>query len=585
MNSSSTALRGSVESALWTKERLDSWKEVASFFRREVRTVQLWEKSEGLPVRRQRHKKLGSVYAYRQELEAWWAARSAVEAPSAELEHRSVSCASGAQLPAAQLLSPAKSRCRLIAVPFEPVHSPLDKGPRRQIVERFAEGLKNDLVIELVQLHYRPIILPRRDPVFAAAPMVDLMRKIAREYEADLLLNGSIRYSGNQVRVSVQLIRASDILCLWSGRFDTALDSMLAAQAELAQRIACSLPQLERGEYPARENALAINRGVAFHACTMGFYYWQRRGRSALGKAISYFEDAIELEPGYADAYAGLADTYVSLSYNHLMPAMKAAEKARDAVEAALKLDRNSVKVRNALINMLMHCSWNLSAAEHECRELLDAGMHDVRTLQLYSSLMNLRGRHQEAINLALHAYRIEPESDLVNGQLSLAYFYAGDYGSALSYVLRTIHLEPQFLMGYALLGRTEAELGNWDEAIKAFQRGLGISSQCPFLKALLAYAYAGRGDASAARELLRELEEQSEDDCFPAYDVSAVHAILNQENEALQKINKAYSTRDMKTIFMPHDPRFTRLRDSPVFKQITLALSDEAESLSDVWG
>ena len=575
MQSPSTAFRGSVDSAQWERERLDSWKEVASFFRREVRTVQLWEKSEGLPVRRQHHKKLGSVYAYRQELEAWWVSRSAIHAgPSvAVISCEKYNAASNSPV------DDSAGRCRIITVPFEAIHSPLDRGPLREIVERFAEGLKNDLVVELVRLQFRPIILPMKTSSSPATSMMNLMKFAAREFGADLLLNGSIRYSGNHVRISAQMIRASDSLCVWSDRFDASLDNMIVSQAGLAQRIASALPNPPNNSQPAREQNLVANQTLAFHACTMGFHYWQRRGRSALAKALTYFQDAIELEPRCADAYAGLADTYVSLSYNHLMPAIKAADKAREAVEAALKLDRKSVRVRNSLINLLIYCTWDLSAAERECCELLEAGVDDVRTLLLYSTLMNLRGRHMDAIKFAHHAHRLEPDSDLVNGQLSLAYFYAGDYGSALSYIKRTIDLEPQFLMGYALLGRTEAELGNWDESIKAFQRGLEISSHCPFIKALLAYAYAGSGNAATAQAILRELEEQSQDECFPAYDVSAVHAILNQENEALQKIHKAYGTRDMKTIFVQHDPRFARLRNLAGYRQFASALYAEANS------
>jgi serine/threonine-protein kinase len=306
----------------------------------------------------------------------------------------------------------------------------------------------------------------------------------------------------------------------------------------------------------------------------MGFHYWQRRGKSALVKALNYFQDAIELDPQCADAYAGLADTYVSLSYNHLMPARQAAAHATAAVESALKLDRNSVKVRNALINQLIHCSWDWSNAERRCQDLIDSGKMDGRTIQLYSSLMNLRGRHQDAIMLALHAYRLEPLSDLINGQVSLAYFYAGDYDNALSFIQRTIDLQPEYLMGYALLGRTEVELGNWDQAVSAFTRGLEISHSSPFIKALLAYAHAGSGNAAKANSILSELEEDSDDECFPAYDVSAVHAILNQEKQALHNIYRAYGTRDMKTIFVRHDPRFATLRGSSGFEQITLALS-----------
>jgi serine/threonine-protein kinase len=305
----------------------------------------------------------------------------------------------------------------------------------------------------------------------------------------------------------------------------------------------------------------------------MGFHHWQRRGRTALMKALSYFQDAIELDPQCAEAYAGLADTYVSLSYNHLMSARHAATSATNAVNTALRLDRKSIKVQNALINLLIYCSWDWATAERKCQEATESGRMDGRTIQLYSSLMNCLGRHEDAITLALHGYRREPLCDLINGQVSLAYFYARDYGNAITFIRRTIDLQPQYLMGYALLGRTEAELGNWDEAISAFEQGLKVSHGLPFLQALLAYAHAGSGDESRARDLLRKLDEEKHDQCYPAYDVSAVHAILNQEKQALQNIHRAYGTRDMKTIFVKHDPRFVRLHGSTGFQHLASAL------------
>lgn len=568
----------SVDSTQWPQARLDSWKEVAAFFRREVRTVQLWEKSEGLPVRRQYHKKAGSVYAYRHELEGWWIARSASLAGYGKSSETPIP-----RFKAKKVHAPEKSEvdsgefCRILAFPFHVIHSPLDRGPLRNIVERFAEGLGNDLALELMRLRFHSIILPARAIPSAGTSTLGLMKSAAREFEADVLLTGSIRYSGNQLRVSIQVIRASDSLCVLSDRFDANLDNILHGQAELAFQIGQALPEKTIRSATQRKQERAENDGLAFHACAMGVHYWQRRGRAALMKAVSYFEDAIELDPHCVDAYAGLADTYVSLSYNHLMPAREAASRAWKAVEAAVALDRSSTKVGNALINLLVHCSWDLATAERQCRELLECGKMDARTLQLYSTVMNCRGRHDDAINLALHAYQLEPLSDFINGQVSLAFFYAGDYGSALSFIRRTIDLQPQYLMGYSLLGRTEAELGNWDEAIQAFTRGLEVSRDSAFIKALLAYAYAGTGEASTASSLLRELEQESQDECFPAYDVSAVHAILNQEKEALQKMNRAYGTRDMKTIFVRHDPRFRRLRELSGFQQIASANCPDA--------
>jgi TolB-like protein/tetratricopeptide (TPR) repeat protein len=572
--SASSAAGESVDSTQWPQAKLDSWKEIAAFFRREVRTVQLWEKSEGLPVRRQYHKKAGSVYAYRHELEDWWIARSAALAGYGKSPEPAIPSAKAKTIQAPERSDmDCAEFCRILAFPFDVIHSTLDRGPLRSIVERFAEGLGNDLAFELMRLRFHPIILPSKAIPSPGTSTLGLMKNAAREFEADVLLTGSIRYSGNQARVSVQLIRSSDSLCIWSDRFDAGMDNILTGQAELAFHICRAMPEETIRRVKERKQVSSQNDGLAFHACAMGVHYWQRRGRVALMKAVSYFQDAIELDSHCVDAYAGLADTYVSLSYNHLMPPREAASRAWKAVEAAVKLDRSSTKVRNAVINLLVHCSWDLATAERQCVELIESGKMDGRTLQLYSTVMNCRGRHHDAINLALHAYRLEPDSDFINGQVSLAFFYAGDYGSALSFIRRTIDLQPQYLMGYALLGRTEAELGNWNEAIRTFTRGLEVSHDSAFVKALLAYAYAGNGESTMASSLLLELEQESHDECFPAYDVSAVHAILNQEEEALQKMNRACGARDMKTIFVQQDPRFRRLRKFKGFHQIASAI------------
>jgi serine/threonine-protein kinase len=312
----------------------------------------------------------------------------------------------------------------------------------------------------------------------------------------------------------------------------------------------------------------------AYHACQMGFHFWRQRSKAALIKALGYFEDAIALDPECADAYAGLADTYVSLSYNYLLPSQAAASVAKDAAEKAMRLDHKSLQVQNSLINVLINCTWDRLTAERRSLQLIDSGKMDIRTLQLYSTLMNSQGRHDEAISLALHGHRLEPLSDLANGQVAVAYFYAGDYGNALSFVRHTIQVQPQFVMGHALLGRTEAARGNWDQAIHALNRGLALSNRSPSILALLAYAHAGAGDVPAAESMLLELQKCRWGGCFPAYDVSAVHAILNREREALQYMSIAHDRRDMKTIYVNHDPRFSRLRNSHQFRRIASSIS-----------
>jgi tetratricopeptide (TPR) repeat protein len=304
----------------------------------------------------------------------------------------------------------------------------------------------------------------------------------------------------------------------------------------------------------------------------MGFHAWSQRSADGLRKAINHFNDAIELDPGFADAYAGLADTYVSLSYCHLIPARIAASLAWKAARTAFRLNKGSIRVNNAYVNSLIHCNWNLDLAERHCKRLIDAGRLDSRTLQLFSSIKILRDRHEDAIRWALHASDLGDERDQIplSGQISLAYFYSGDYENAISVIGKAIEKHPGYMMGYVLLGRAEVQRGNWDHAISAFGKGVEVSSGAPFSKALLASAYAGCGEKTRSHAILTEISSEKSNATFPAYDVSAAYAALNKEDEALAYIRSALKNRDTMSIYIGRDPRFSRLRGSLEFQRIS---------------
>jgi TolB-like protein/tetratricopeptide (TPR) repeat protein len=552
----------------WPRERLDSWKEVASFFRREVRTVQLWEKREGLPVRRQHHNKLGSIYAYRRELEQWWIARSAMNSTYGKQASQELHTQQ-AEAPTSSPETTAASYPRILALPFELVHTAADRIMQRQTMDRFIHSLRDELTAELARTQLHTIILPAKALPSPGTSSLSFMKTVAKEFSVDLFLSGTMRHSGNQIRVFVQLIDGSDLRCLWSDRFDCEQQGFLTSQSSLASRIISGIPQQTFHRAKLAPSEPSVTHSLAEQACRIGLHFWNQRSRATLMKAIGYFKDALEIDPQCALAYAGMANSYVSMSYNHLLPARQAAVSAYEAVQTAIKLDRSSLTVRNALINVLTNCTWEWSKAEQECKQLVDSGLMNGRTIQLYSSLMGSQGRHEEAISLALHAHRLEPLAPPVNNQVSLAYFYGGDYESALSFIRRTVELEPQYIMGYAMLGRIESERGNWTDAMAAFNRAVEVSNHSLYSQALLAYAHAGSGDAPRANEILNGLKSRSNDACFPAYDISAVHAILNQKEQALESLSRAYEVRDMKTIFIKQDPRFFNLRDTPGFHEI----------------
>jgi TolB-like protein/tetratricopeptide (TPR) repeat protein len=552
--------------AEWSTERLDSWKEIAAFFRREVRTVQLWEKSEGLPIRRLQHRKLGSVYAYRRELESWWAARSAQQTGLVPQVSSTASAGEGES----STDTPKSSMERILLFPFD---CQQDCGRTKRILQGFTDCLQDELLQELRRIQCEPVRLTTRNFPAPGSYTATFLRSTAREFGAEFYLTGNARSAGNQVRVYLQLMRSQDASCVWSDRFDTILDQGFQAHSELAQKIVGRLPEHMVPSAILKDYQHSEEPGPAYHACRMGLHFWKQRTRTDLLKAAAYYQEALLLDPECSDAYAGLADTYVSLSYNHQMPARQAMEAAKRAVEAGSTLAPGSLNVRNAEINFRANCAWEWTAAERLCQKIVDSGCVDARTFQLYASLMINLGRHDEAIRLSLHAHRLDPFSDSVNSQVSFSYFYAGDYDSALYFIDRTIELRPRFTIGHVLLGRTQAERGNWQEAIHAFERGLGLSARSLLLKALVAYGYAGLGDSDKANGILREIEADAGDECFPAYDVSAVHAKLHQDKEALENILKAYAMHDMKLTYLRHDPRFNGLRSLPELRTITASI------------
>lgn len=200
---------------------------------------------------------------------------------------------------------------------------------------------------------------------------------------------------------------------------------------------------------------------------------------------------------------------------------------------------------------------------------MLDAGQMNARTLQLYAGLLNSQGRHQEAVQFAQASLEIEPHSAVANNQLSMAYFYAGDYSGALSRSRVALKLTPQYTMGQALLGRIHAQRNEWDRTLAAFEEVSRLSDGAPFARALVAYAHAGLGSKAKAMTIVEELARMQHSSSYPAYDMSGVYLMLRMKENALSHVAQACAARDMKAIYMEQDPRFAGLRFSPEFQQI----------------
>ncbi len=528
----------------------------------------MWEKKEGLPIRRQQHSKLGSVFAFRSELEQWWAARSNVNFGGAVAEPN----ASSAAAPIASragIRDEATTSRRVLSLPFELITSQ-PAGALRQRVACFGEGLRAELNVELSRLKLHPLALPAKALPSPGTNSASFLRTITREFDVGFLLCGTISYAGDRVRIIVQLIVGSDSRCAWSDRFECDLLS-IESQIPVAARIAEAAAAHILRDNPAILTSSGESR-LALNAYGMGLHFWNQRSRTTLYKSIGYLQDAVELDPECASAYATLADAYVSLSYHHLMSPAQASLKADEAVRRAVALEPESLQVRNAFINVVLNCRLDREVAEQECRKLVAENLADTRTLELYSIAVGARGQHKQGVKWATEALERAPGSHSALIQLGQAYFYAQQFNEARGCMRQAVQMKPQSIMNHSLLGRIDAMLGNWDDALAAFEQTVLLSDNSPLSHALLAYGYAGADDPDHANHLLATLEQQRHDACYPAYEIAIAHAMLHQDQDALNNLARACDLGDMKTIFIAQDPSLRRLRSMSGFNRIALS-------------
>ena len=321
-------------------QQLDSWKAIANYLKRDVRTVQRWERQEGLPVHRKLHDKLSSVYAYKPELDDWWS--------------------KGRTIPVRVNADPAKPRRPLLAV------LPLRNLSGNQEEDYFSDGLTEELISQLSSVNPEQLgVIARGSTMRYKEGSTDINR-IARELGATYVLDGSVRRSNNRVRIAVQLVEVSDHGHLWADSYDRELSDILDLQAEVAKAVTA--------QTSVRVSAGAVERlshvrpvvPEAYEAYLRGRLLWNQRSATSIVRAAGLFERAISVDPNYAPAHAGLVDCYAVLSAT-TMGAASPAEmipKAKAAARRALELDPQLAEAHASLGCVELFFDWDWTAAK-----------------------------------------------------------------------------------------------------------------------------------------------------------------------------------------------------------------------------
>jgi serine/threonine-protein kinase len=530
--------------------RLDSWKEIASFFRREVRTVQLWERHEHLPVHRHHHRKVGTVHAYRMELQKWWDRR----------------CSSGA----AEAATPTLMR--------QPARSATPTQPQRVLaVLGFAIAMENERDLQAWHSFTGQIaasleaILPPRLRVMrnltAAQRHAEGFRidEANCSSKADYALDGSVTGGAEGVQVRLRLRRMKEEAVIWS-RVCAYRDTPFAeATANAADKVARALSHHVLVSHQQVKSS-AVDPAARF-AYLRGRYLWSLRSTPlSLFSALEQFQLATRLDPNYAPAFSGLADCYTVLGWFGAIPREVAMCEARKAATKALAVDGFLAEAHVSMGYVHFDFDWDWEAAEREMLLGIDLNPSYAQGYCWYGLLLVSLGRAAEAVHAAQVAQELDPASPVVGAILGSALFHAGEHDAAIQQFQHVLHLQPDHAMAHCRLGLIYEQAGDYHQAIEHLQHAVNASAGDTNMQSTLAFVYARSGNRGAAEALLRGVCQQTKRQPVPAIDAAAAYAALGDHESAIRCLYAGFEQRNARLTALTSDPRLQPLHADPRF-------------------
>jgi TolB-like protein/DNA-binding winged helix-turn-helix (wHTH) protein/Tfp pilus assembly protein PilF len=421
---------------------------------------------------------------------------------------------------------------------------PLDNLSGDAAQNYFADGMTDELITDLSQISALRVISRTSVMVYKGARKP--LPQIARELNVDAVVEGTVLRSGDQVRITAQLIEASTDKHLWSQSYEGQLRDTLALQDRVAKAIA---DQIRINLTPQEQAALKSVRVVnpeAYESYLKGRYFWNKRTANSLKVALAYFDQAIEEDPKYAQAYSGLADTYALLGdwqYAVLVP-KEALPKAKAAALKALELDSTLGEAHNSLAFLLDGFDWDLDSGGREFRRAIELNPGYATAHHWYAWHLSLLGRYDEAIAEMRKAENLDPLSLIINSDLAELLVLAHAYDESIRQSLKTIEMDPNFALAHNQLAQAYLQKHMYHEAVGELQKAVQLSGRSPTCIANLARAYVASGKRSEAVKLLNDLKNRSTPGFSHASEIAVIYVSLGDMDQAMNWLEKGYAER-----------------------------------------
>jgi TolB-like protein/Tfp pilus assembly protein PilF len=390
---------------------------------------------------------------------------------------------------------------------------------------------------------------------------------VGRELNVCWLLEGSVRKSGEMVRIAVQLVRTNDGFSAWSGRFDRKLDDIFSVQDDIAGMIAQTLThRVVQAAGPLVTSK--TSNAEAYSLYLEGRYLWNKRPGDVVWQAIDRFERAISIDPTFAPAHAALASVYGTLGaweYG-ISPPAEALAKAKGAAARALALDPQLAAGHTAVGYATLHFDWNPDRACREFDQAIALNPAWVDAHHWRSHALCAAGRFRESLDACRQIVQLDPLNPLMHAHVAWHHYMARDYEEALTQAERIVRMEPGFHWGHFFAGWALERLGRGSEAVTTLMDAARWSSNNPVMLAGLGHALAATQDRRAALGVIRDLERLRGSKGLFAYEIGVIHAALGDTDDAFRWLARAVQERSGWIVYLPQDPRLDALRVDPRF-------------------
>ena len=392
---------------------------------------------------------------------------------------------------------------------------------------------------------------------------------IGRDLNVRAVLTGKIMQSRGSLRIGTELVDVATGSRIWGAQYDRAAGDIFAIQDEISNEISQKLRlQLTRAEKKQLTKRYTENP-EAYRLYLRGRHHWNQWTEEGFYKAIACFQQAVEKDPSYALAYAGLADCYVLLGWNSYLPPKEAFPEGKAAAMTAIQLDEDLAEAHTSLAALRWLHDWQWDKAQTEFQRSLELGPNYPTAHHWYAEYAMTMGRHGEAMVGMKNGQDLDPLSLIINVAVGWALYFARRYDEAIEQLRRTVELDPNYPVTYWILGLLFRKTGSYELAITEGQKGVKLSEGSPLMRAALAHTLATAGRTKEAIQILDDLKELANRRYVAPYFFAGIHIGLAENERAMKYLEQCYEEHSHWLIYLHIDPSMDALRDNPGFQSL----------------